>query len=469
MFDPPKGKWQILPSWRATPKDRRFGLLDRTPLEDFLRQYRFDYRIMSALRDLLTATDPVSRLEDDEVIELIAWRLATKELVIRQPDVQETSPPSNGGGGENQEDEQSTKKPDNSLADANAKTARPAAKGSAPKPKHWIGVKVLDEDGKPVKDVTVNGEFNDGESFTADFSSATLQPDGSYKTDQIYDATTCEITFPDVYDVEWWPQGGSADRATSVRSAPPVEGGDCVLSIADSLRFRNYHSIWDQTQNSALKKNRPNANMLAIGDVVKAPDKKVKLVNKNVDHTWPFVVKSRKPFKVRLVLIDKQDQPLSGKKWELKAPSAQSGTTGGDGMIEITVLQPGATSGTLEVTMKDATAPPAKPAAPAAAPANPPPYPPAIVPTDYKDKMPEPDFKAQVVTWDLHIGGLPPVKTKQGTLARLHNLAFGCNLDSDDARVTRAVKAYQLFYQKNQKGSGKLTDIQDDAGKRHDN
>ncbi|HTX39057.1 MAG TPA: hypothetical protein VME43_28730 [Bryobacteraceae bacterium] len=468
MFDPPKGRWEILASWRATPKDRRFDLLDRTPLEEFLRLYRFDLRIMSEMRQILTSTDPVSRFTDDEVIDTIAWRLATKELVIRQPDFQVTSPSSGGGGGDESDDQQ-TKKNDASVADANAKTGPPAAKTKAPKPKHWIGVKVVDQDGKPVKDVTVNGEFNDGASFSVDFSSATLQPDGSYKTETIYDGTTCDFTFPSLYDVEWWPQGGAADPASSVIGAPPVASGDCLLSIADSLSFRNYHSIWDQSQNAALKKNRPNPNMLALGDVVKAPNKKVKLVHKNVDQTWTFVVRSRKPFKVRLVLIDRNNAPLSGKKWELKAPTAQNGTTAADGLIELTVLKPGDKSGSLEVTMKDATAAPAQPAPAPAPPANPPPYPPVIVATDYKDKMPAPDFKAQVETWDLHVGGLPPVKTPQGTLARLHNLGFGCDIGSDAAKVTRAVKAYQLFYQKNAKGSGKTADIQDDAGTRHDN
>jgi len=58
---------------------------------------------------------------------------------------------------------------------------------------------------------------------------------------------------------------------------------------------------------------------------------------------------------------------------------------------------------------------------------------------------------------------------KEGTLARLHNLAFGCDVDSDDAHAVHAVKAYQLFYLKAKDGSGKIADIQDDAAQRHDN
>jgi hypothetical protein len=119
--------------------------------------------------------------------------------------------------------------------------------------------------------------------------------------------------------------------------------------------------------------------------------------------------------------------------------------------------------------MSAATAAPAKPPAAApGAPPNPPPYPPPIVPKDFKDKLPAPDFTAIIVEWDLTIGGLPPVKLKRGTLARLHNLAFACDVSSPDATVTHAVKAYQLFYLKNKNGSGIPADIEDDAGKRHD-
>jgi len=205
------------------------------------------------------------------------------------------------------------------------------------------------------------------------------------------------------------------------------------------------------------------------GDVLKVPNKKVKLVNKNMDRMWTFVVKSRKPFKVRMVLLDKNDKPLGGKKWELKNPTAQSGTTGGNGLIELTVLKPQDFSATLEVTMQAAAPPPPPPAPPPpAAPAVPPAYPPVILPADYKDKLPAANPSPQVVTWSLSIGGLAPIATRQGTLARLHNLGFGCKPDSEIAIVERAVKAYQFYYQNNKNGSGHPADVQDDAGKRHD-
>jgi hypothetical protein len=122
MFDPPKGRWEILPVARGTPQDRRFELLDRTDLEQFLRQYLFDYGVMLDLRQLLALSDPVSRFTDDEVIDTIAWRLATKELVIRQADRKVTTP--SPGSGDGDEDAKPTPAP--SLPDAPASAAPPA-------------------------------------------------------------------------------------------------------------------------------------------------------------------------------------------------------------------------------------------------------------------------------------------------------------------------------------------------------
>jgi len=96
-MDPPKGRWQIVPSWRSAFTDRRFGPHERTELEDFLRPFKPDLAVMSHLRDVLNSTDPVGRFTDDEVVETVAWRLSTKELVLRQSPIRMV--PDAGGGG----------------------------------------------------------------------------------------------------------------------------------------------------------------------------------------------------------------------------------------------------------------------------------------------------------------------------------------------------------------------------------
>ncbi|HTX38154.1 MAG TPA: hypothetical protein VME43_24155 [Bryobacteraceae bacterium] len=101
MITPPRDPWLILPSWRSVTSDRRFQVYDRIDLEAFLRLFKFDYRLISGWRDLLAPTDPVGRFTDDDVIETIAWRLSTRELVIREPRKGQKGPPAGGGGGQN--------------------------------------------------------------------------------------------------------------------------------------------------------------------------------------------------------------------------------------------------------------------------------------------------------------------------------------------------------------------------------
>ena len=73
-------------------------------------------------------------------------------------------------------------------------------------PQSWIGVKVVDEAGHPVKDVKVRIKLTNGSTVDVDFNSATLQSDGSYQTDHNIDPGQCEISCPELFDLEWHPQ-----------------------------------------------------------------------------------------------------------------------------------------------------------------------------------------------------------------------------------------------------------------------
>jgi hypothetical protein len=67
--------------------------------------------------------------------------------------------------------------------------------------KHWIGVRVVDDQGKPVPGVKVKLKLNDG--TTPDI---TVGKTGSYTTPKNLDTGNCEVSFPELFDVEWKPQ-----------------------------------------------------------------------------------------------------------------------------------------------------------------------------------------------------------------------------------------------------------------------
>ena len=337
-------------------------------------------------------------------------------------------------------------------------------KDSQPCPlkKHWIGIKVQDEDGKKVTDVKVNVKLPDGGSLSIDFGSETLESDGTYRTKKVLAPGKCDITFPEVYNLEWWPAGGKGKADTTGQTATVAEG-DCALRIAKTLGFRNYHSVWDQSPNQKL--NRPNPNQLNVGDSVAAPDQKDKVVTKPVDAVHTFVVKSIKPAAISCKITDRDGKALKGKAWKLLTPAQADGTIGGDGLVKFDDIPVNETAGSLEVTLREASPPP--PAATKPTPTDPPTYPAPIFPDDFTDKVPRfhEELKAE---YTLKVGSMPSFDTKQGVLARLRNLGFGADVDADDERLKKLVKAYQRFYLKAKKPSGEFADIQKDIRDRHD-
>src|SRR3954451_12408042 len=112
-----------------------------------------------------------------------------------------------------------------------------------------------------------------------------------------------------------------------------VKDGDCMVSLADSLGMQDYHTLYDDGVNAALKGKRPNPNQLNIGDEVADPPGKGKVFKKAVDQTWNFVVKPKKLPKLRIVIVDSSGAPKAGKVGRLTAPLAVTGMTKKNGLI----------------------------------------------------------------------------------------------------------------------------------------
>ena len=115
---------------------------------------------------------------------------------------------------------------------------------------------------------------------------------------------------------------------------PKVKEGECMVSIADSLGMHDYHTLYDDGVNAALKGNRPNPNQLLIGEDWTDPPKGL-VHAKPVDATHVFVVKPKKPPTLRIIMVDLDGKPMAGKAWKLTAPKAATGTTKKDGLIEV--------------------------------------------------------------------------------------------------------------------------------------
>lgn len=250
-----------------------------------------------------------------------------------------------------------------------------------------------------------------------------------------------------------------------------VIAGDCCSSLTAKAGFADYHTIYNDSANSALKQKRPNPNTLVVGDEFTIPDKELKTVAKPTGSEHKFVVKV-KSVKLRLQVHDSQDKPCEGKPFVLtvtgRAPKKGASLPGG--FIEIEV-DPQATVGSLIVVLgkPPAVAPP-KLTGPLP---DPPPYPPALAPADFGDSLDRNyvgnDADSYKFEWTLMIGHLPSYNDVSGVQARLRNLGYSCHGkdgDADDLETQAAVKAFQKHLKLAE--TGRTKDIENAIRDSHD-
>jgi len=186
-----------------------------------------------------------------------------------------------------------------------------------------------------------------------------------------------------------------------------VQQGDYVSKLAAQRGLSDYKTIWDHPQNQELKNLRTTPNVLAPGDKLYIPDLEVRTEARPTDAKHGFVL-SGKPLKLRVVIHDMADKPVSGKPCDLKvtgSPDVSPLNTDGTGMVE-REIKPDAAGGTLK--LKD-------------------------------DGLPiDLDVKLQ-------IGNLDPLDTITGQKGRLNNLGYNAGVLNDEVTLQfrSAVEEFQ--------------------------
>lgn len=169
-----------------------------------------------------------------------------------------------------------------------------------------------------------------------------------------------------------------------------VKQGDCLSSIAKQFGFPDWRRIYDDPQNAAFKKKRPNPNLIFPGDVLAIPDRQAKQETRPTTARHTFRAKRSKA-RVRIKVKDQDDKAFAGKKYRLVVGGRTfEGNIGQDGLIEHPI-EPDAGAGALTVWLDGDTSRPG-------------------------------------IVWNLKVGHLDPVEENTGIQARLKNLGFDCGV-----------------------------------------
>lgn len=180
--------------------------------------------------------------------------------------------------------------------------------------------------------------------------------------------------------------------------------GDHLSKIAKDNGFPDYTTIWNHPNNSDLKKQRENPNVLLPGDQLFIPDMEEKQESGATDKHHTFTV-DKKTLKLRLVLEDIYEKPIAGASCAIGIEGdVLQLTTDGQGKIEREIPQT-AQNGVFVIR---------------------------------GDQTPFADSPVL-----LKIGNLDPVNEVSGQLARLSNLGYFPGDGTDQPAFQSAVEEFQ--------------------------
>jgi N-acetylmuramoyl-L-alanine amidase len=117
-----------------------------------------------------------------------------------------------------------------------------------------------------------------------------------------------------------------------------VRSGECLSAIAARYGFRDYRTVYHHPGNKALRKKRPNPNILHPGDEIFIPDREDAAQKCQTGRVHRFKV--HLPRKIlRLRVLDREGKPIANAPYdfEIGGELREGKTTDGDGCLVETV------------------------------------------------------------------------------------------------------------------------------------
>lgn len=193
-----------------------------------------------------------------------------------------------------------------------------------------------------------------------------------------------------------------------------VQQGDCVESIAVKNGFF-WETIWNDPENSALKRKRKNPNLLLPGDSLVVPDKSTGSEDIQTERRVKFKVKGV-PSKLRVVLQDVNGEPYVNTPYVLVVDAQSfSGKTNSQGLVEHSIA-PSARKGKLYLG------------------------------------------EELNIEYELRLGFIDPITEFSGIKSRLSNLGYQCSQSNDPGDPDNQLAVRRFQYQHHLEETGVMDD-----------
>jgi putative peptidoglycan binding protein/LysM domain-containing protein len=190
-----------------------------------------------------------------------------------------------------------------------------------------------------------------------------------------------------------------------------VKKGEHISSIAKRYGYSNWRLIYDHPDNSELRQQRPNPNVLHKGDKIVIPDKDLKSIECETEQRHRFRLELHNL--LLRIIVRRYGRPITNKRYELRigeriSPTIYRGQTDDEGLVEQRINND-AQRGEL-IVWDDNTDPP-----------------------------------KVIFKQNIRIGHIDPVDCSTGVQSRLRNLGFYKGaIDGEDGPKTQdAIRAFQ--------------------------
>jgi len=213
----------------------------------------------------------------------------------------------------------------------------PAAPAPGPEPLHFVAVRVVDEEGKPVEGIQVAARTAGGE-----LRSATTNTQGKARIDDAPPGQAV-MSVTNLDGSLWRPLGGApASPVASAATATThvVTQGECLSKIA-ARHGVPWSVLWNAPENADLRSKRKSPHVLLPGDVVQVPALRVHQMARPSDAEHTIEVKRGPTTPITIALTESpSEEPTSGSYrvyWGGGAAPKVEGTLSGSATLTLEV------------------------------------------------------------------------------------------------------------------------------------